>query len=486
MDHTIKTRFAPSPTGYLHIGGLRTALYDFLFAKKNNGKAILRIEDTDKKRTVKGAVESLVETMSKVGLKFDEGVILKGKKVIEVGDAGPYFQSKRLKIYKKYLDQLIASGDAYYCFCSEERLAGMREDQAKRKEAPRYDGHCRNLSPDKIKQLLKTSKTKIIRLKIPENKFIEFNDLIYGQIKVNSNEIDDQVLCKSDGFPTYHLANVIDDHLMGITHVIRGEEWLPSTPKHIILYQAFKWELPFFAHLPLIVNLDRSKLSKRQGDVAVEDYLKKGYLPEALVNYIAFLGWNPKDEREFFTQNELIDEFDLKNINKASAVFDLNKLNWFNANYIRKLSVDDLIEKSRNFVDKKIDQDLLVRLITIEQSRLNNLGDLGERSKFILSRPKYSKDLLIFRKSNLEKTRIGLLKAEEILNSISPKKWQKEVLLDNLKDAVAKNNLTFGDLFWPVRAALCGEEKSPSPEELLWVLGKKESLTRINKAISML
>ncbi len=482
MEHTIKTRFAPSPTGFIHIGSLRTALYNYLFAKKNKGKAILRIEDTDVKRSIKGATDNLVKTLNNVGLNFDEGLILKGNKITEVGENEPYLQSKRIKIYKEHLEKLLANGNAYYCFCSEERLAKMRETQIKRKEAPKYDGHCRNLSSDKIKQLLKTSKSFIVRLKIPENKTIEFNDLIYGPIKVNSNEIDDQVLLKSDGFPTYHLANVIDDHLMDVTHVIRGEEWLPSTPKHLILYQAFEWSLPFFAHLPLIVNLDRSKLSKRQGDVAVEDYLKKGYLAEALINYIAFLGWNPKDEREFFNLEELIQEFSLEKINKAAAVFDLKKLQWFNAHYIKKLSIQDLKEKCKLFIKKKINENLLEKIVTIEQPRLTILNEIGEGNDYFYHEPNYPKGLLIFKKSNLDKTNFGLKKSLEILETVEEKNWQRESLTKILKEIVEKNKLLPGDVFWPIRVALSGKEQSPSPEELLWVFGKKESLKRIKKA----
>ncbi len=330
----IKTRFAPSPTGYLHVGGLRTALYAYLFAKKNNGKFILRIEDTDQKRFVEGATENLINTLKWAGLEYDEGPNLDGS---DKGEFGPYTQSKRTEIYKEHANKLIESGHAYRCFCTKERLEEMREQQQKNKNAPMYDRHCCDLPESEIKANLEEGKVFVVRQKIPYE-LIKFKDLIRGNVQFHGKTIDDQVLVKSDGYPTYHLANVVDDHLMGITHVIRAEEWLPSTPKHIALYHAFGWEVPEFAHLPLLLNDDRSKLSKRQGDVAVEEYIKKGYLQESVINFVVFLGWNPGsgNEQEIFNMEELIKIFDLEKVHKAGAVFNLEKLDWFNWKWLKE------------------------------------------------------------------------------------------------------------------------------------------------------
>jgi glutamyl-tRNA synthetase len=294
MHNKIRVRFAPSPTGYLHVGGLRTALYNFLFARKNNGNFILRIEDTDRNRYVEGATENLINALKWAGLDYDEGPDIGG-------DYGPYMQSQRLDIYKKYSEELIKNGNAYYCFCTTERLQQLREDQEKLKLPQiKYDKHCLNLTADEIQKKLIDKIPFVIRLNVKPNEKIIFYDVVRQQVEFNSNNIDDQILIKSDGFPTYHLANVVDDYLMKISHVIRGEEWLSSTPKHVLLYEAFGWEKPIFAHLPLLLNPDKSKLSKRQGDVAVEDYRDKGYLKEALINFVALLGWNAGDDKEFY------------------------------------------------------------------------------------------------------------------------------------------------------------------------------------------
>ncbi len=330
ISETVRVRFAPSPTGYLHIGGLRTALYNYLFAKNNNGKFILRIEDTDRNRYVEGAVENLISTLNWIGLKYDEGPDAKG-------EFGPYMQSQRLDIYKKYANDLLENGKAYCCFCTPERLQELREEQQRQKlPQAKYDKHCLNLTKDEIKEKLESGIPHVIRLNVPADQKVTFDDVIRERVEFDTSNIDDQVLIKSDGFPTYHLANVVDDHLMKITHVIRGEEWLSSTPKHILLYDFFEWEKPVFAHLPLLLNPDRSKLSKRQGDVAVEDYQSKGYLKETLINFVALLGWNAGDDKEFYYLDELVEKFSLERVNKAGAVFDLQKLNWLNAEHLRK------------------------------------------------------------------------------------------------------------------------------------------------------
>ena len=297
----IKTRFAPSPTGFLHVGGLRTALFAYLFAKKNNGDFLLRIEDTDRERFVEGGVENILNSLHWAGIKTDEGVLLEKTQIIESGNSGPYIQSKRLDIYKKYAEQLIKQGDAYYCFCSKDRLDELRKIQQLNKQATGYDGHCRNLSSEDIKKKLDAGESYVIRMKMPKDGFTEVDDMVRGKVKFSNSLVDDQVIVKADGFPTYHFAVVVDDNLMGVTHVIRGEEWLPSTPKHINLYEMLGFDLPKYAHLSLLINEKKQKLSKRHGDVSVEDFREAGYLSEALVNFIAFLGWNPGDDREIFS-----------------------------------------------------------------------------------------------------------------------------------------------------------------------------------------
>jgi len=506
MNKKIKTRFAPSPTGYLHIGGLRTALYSYLYANQHKGEFVLRIEDTDQKREVKGAVEALIATLQKMGLDWDSGPVLDSSLNLgEKGQNGPFLQSKRVDLYQEYADELIGQGKAYYCFCTEERLATLREDQEANKQAPRYDGLCRNLVGDEIEEKLKQGLPRVVRLKIPENrpasaeasagKEVVVHDLLRGDVHFKTTEIDDQVLIKSDGFPTYHLANVVDDHLMEITHVIRGEEWLPSTPKHILLYEAFDWKAPEFAHLPLLLNADKSKLSKRQGDVAVEDYLAKGYLPEALINYVALLGWHPQDNQEVFSLDQLIKDFSLERVQKAGAVFDLEKLNWFNAYYIKQLSDEELAERCKEFLPN-INQEILVKILKIEKERLNNLSELGEKAKMFLELPEYNSEILVFsakggsasgrKKSTKETSLVALEKVLEKLNSISEQDWQKEKIKACLTEVVGENSLTNGDVFWPTRVAVSGLEKSPAPEEIMWVLGKEESLSRIKIAVKKL
>ncbi len=478
----IKTRFAPSPTGYLHIGGLRTALYNYLFAKQNQGKFFLRIEDTDQTRYVAGAEKALLLTLQKMGLKSDEGPRMdKSLRIKEKGKNGPYFQSKRLKIYQEYAQKLVEKGQAYYCFCSEERLADLRAKQQANEQPSRYDGLCRKLSENVMKSKLQNPIFKfVIRLKVPESGEVVFKDIIRGEVKFQTEDIDDQILLKSDGFPTYHLAVVVDDHLMGVSHVIRGEEWLSSSPKHILLYEAFGWTPPQFAHLPLLLNKDRSKLSKRQGDVAVEDYLNKGYLPEALINYVALLGWHPQDDREFFSPKDLIKEFDLKRVQKAGAVFSLEKLNWFNSYYLKQKSEKELIKLCQEFTST-LDKKLIKNILSSQRDRLETLGQIQILAESLLKIADYQPSLLIFKKSNKEKTKKGLEIALTDLSSL--KRWNRGVIKDKLERMVKNNNLTNSDLFWPVRVALSGQEKSAPPEEIMEIIGKEEGLKRMRKAI---
>jgi nondiscriminating glutamyl-tRNA synthetase len=332
----VRTRFAPSPTGYLHVGGLRSALYNYLFAKQQSGKVLLRIEDTDQSREVPGAVENLIAAFEWLGLQFDEGPHVGG-------DCGPYIQSQRLARYREHVANLAAAGHAYPCFCSAETLEAMRTEQSARGEPPMYDRRCRTIARAESERRIAAGEAHVWRMAVPSGQTVMVRDLVRGDVEFATDTVDDQVLLKSDGFPTYHLANVVDDHFMRISHVIRGEEWLPSAPKHALLYDCFGWTRPQFAHLPLLLNPDRSKMSKRGGDVAVEDYRRKGILPQALINFVALLGWHPQDEREIFSLAQLIREFSLERVNKAGAIFDVAKLRWMNSEYIKQENDDELL-----------------------------------------------------------------------------------------------------------------------------------------------
>lgn len=468
----VRTRFAPSPTGYVHVGSLRTALFSYLWAKKNNGEFIIRIEDTDRERYIEGADKQLVDTLTKLGINSD--------KKIE-------HQSNRLKLYHKAIDKLLDNGHAYKCFCSTERLEKIREQQQANKQVPKYDRHCLNLTKDEIEKKIEQGQKFVVRFKIPDNKTVVADDMIHGQISVKTDDLDDFVILKSNKFPTYHLANVVDDHEMRITYVIRGEEWIPSLPKHMLLYQTLDYHIPHFVHLPLLLNPDKSKLSKRQGDVAVEDFLNKGYMVEALINYVALLGWNPGNDREFFLLDELIKEFSLDKINKAGAVFDINKLNWFNSEYIRKIvkqndkRFEQLVMQTEEFLGQ--DNHQSKKVLRLFASRIDNLSQLKEDSRFLFELPDYDKEMLIFKKSDLAKTKDGLNLALGSLGKIHHSEWNQQTIEDTIKDIMNKRNLSPGDIFWPIRVACSGLEKTPSPVEILEFLGKQEGLNRIKKAI---
>jgi len=466
----IRTRFAPSPTGELHIGGVRTALFAYLFAKSKGGEFLLRIEDTDRERLVEGSTERIIESLDWLGIKRDN------KKLI--------IQSERLEEYKKVAFDLVRAGKAYICTCSKEKLVEDREKQEKAKKPPRYEGHCREAGI-KIEDF---KDGDVIRMKMPQKGVIKFNDLIRGEVEFEAVLLDDQIILKSDGYPTYHLASVIDDHDMEISHVIRAEEWLSSTPKHLVLYEMLGWKAPEFAHLSMILGPDKKKLSKRHGATSVIDYKKEGYLPEALVNFLAFLGWNPKDEREIFSMEELEKEFKLENVNKAPAVFDENKLNSINEYYL-KSQISNLKTKSQilNLLEQ-----FEVKKITDGEAELLSRGGystLKEMAQELLSLRKetdYEAGLLIFKKSNKEATLKGLSLVVDLLKDVEDRDWTNQELQMQLGLIVERNELTNGDLFWPVRVALSGEEKSPSPVELLVAVGKEEILKRIEKAIKKL
>ncbi len=499
--NTIRTRFAPSPTGFVHIGSLRTALFSFLFARHNGGVHVLRIEDTDQNRIVEGALENLLGVMQNLGIEFDEGFYFKsGTEIGERGEFGPYLQSKRLAMYQKHAEELIAKRKAYYCFCSEQRLDELRKEQTALKKPTMYDRHCRNLAEDEIKKQLEEFKTAgknpVVRFAIPTDGQTTIHDIVYGDITYENKNLDDQVILKSDSFPTYHLAVVVDDHYMEITHVIRGEEWIPSTPKHLLIYEALGWEPTKFAHLPLILNTDKSKLSKRQGDVAVEDFISKGYLKEALINFVALLGWNPKTEDEFFSLDELIKQFDLAKINKSGAVFDPTKLDWINSHYIRQLPIGELVEKliphwEKSGLDvKKYSTNYLQAIAELEKERLKKLSEIGERTKYFFELPNYSPELLIWKKSDKEKTKQALLDLSDLFAKLDPSDFTKEKIEVSVKNLIAERNYDNGSVLWPLRSSLTGLDKSPGPFEvtatLALGLGKQEILDRIKIATDKL
>ncbi|MFH0819192.1 MAG: glutamate--tRNA ligase [Patescibacteria group bacterium] len=474
MSETVVTRFAPSPTGNLHIGGARTALFNYLWAKKNNGKFILRIEDTDRTRYDAQSEQSIMEGLKWLGLSWDEG---------------PIKQSDRFEIYKKYASQLVEQGKAYYCFCTPEHLDMMRQIQMQKNRAPRYDGSCRKLTTSEIQEKLNNNKKFVIRLKVPEQGMIIINDLVRGEINFQCADVDDQVLIKSDGFPTYHLANVVDDHEMGITHVIRGEEWIPSTPKHILLYQAFGWQPPQFAHLSLFINKGGGKMSKREGAVSLLNYRDQGYLPEAVNNFMAFLGWNPKNEKEFFNLTELISEFDLHKIHKANPIFDIQKLDFYNGYYLRKKNIDEFYDLAKPYLNSEYtrDEKYIKQILSLEQERVKKLTDLNDMiGYFFTDSLQYDKTMLIWKKEAPEKIKDNLIKLATALQKINESDWYKEKIESTILNWIQQNNYSNGEILWPMRVSLTGLKASPSPFEVSSVLKKEKSIARIQTAINLL
>ncbi|GAB4300194.1 MAG: glutamate--tRNA ligase [Ignavibacteriaceae bacterium] len=477
ISSVTRVRFAPSPTGYLHIGGLRTALYNFLFARNSNGIFVLRIEDTDRNRYVEGAVENLLNTLNWVGLDYDEGPI-KG------GDYGPYIQSERSEIYSAHIARLLNSKKVYRCFCTPERLKMVREEQLKITGQGMYDKHCLNLSDEEINQNLKENKPFVFRLNVERNKKVVVHDIIRGDVEFDTNTVDDQVLIKSDGFPTYHFANVVDDHLMKITHVIRGEEWLPSTPKHIILYEYFGWEKPVFAHLPLLLNPDKSKLSKRQGDVAVEDYRAKGYLKEALLNFVALLGWNAGDDKEFYYLDELIEKFSLERVNKAGAVFNPEKLNWLNFEHLRKRPDQETVKELRELLDQHglngFDDAYLLKVIAAMKERVTFVREYIEKGIYLFKAPeKYDENTI--KKRWKEKSPELLAKYLDKIKSSG--NLSKENYEELLRLTAEENQVGAGQIIHPLRIAVSGVGEGPGVFDILNIIGKEESVKRIERAI---
>lgn len=460
----VKTRYAPSPTGDPHIGNIRTALFEYLFACAQGGEFLLRIEDTDRERFVEGGEQSIIDSLKWLGIIPDNI------------DNYPV-QSTRLEVYKKHAFDLVRSGHAYICTCSKEKLAEDHARQEKEGKPPRYEGHCRtaDLKLEDMKEGCYT-----IRMKIPRNETIIVDDLIRGRVEFNTSVLDDQIILKSDGFPTYHLALVVDDTEMGITHVIRGEEWLSSTPKHILLYRFLGWEPTKFAHLPVILGPDKKKLSKRHGATSLMGYREQGYLPEALINFLALLGWNPKDEREEFSLEELEKEFKLENVNKAPAIFDINKLNSINSVKLKNKKTEELKNLLKDF---NLNDPNEGELALVHRGGYHTLKEAVDYILKLRSGSEYEAGLLIFRKSDAERTKKGLAAALEALSSISAEQWDNTTIEQSLIRVVSENQLGNGDVFWPVRVALSGEERSPSPAELAAALGKDKTIERIEKAL---
>lgn len=477
---TVRTRFAPSPTGYLHVGGLRTALYAYLLAKQQNGQFLLRIEDTDQTRLVEGATANIIDALHWAGIDFDEGP---GKG----GPCGPYIQSERLPIYQKHAQELIDAGNAYYCFCSSERLEAVRAQQMANSLPPAYDKSCRNLSPEKVAEKKAAQPTCVVRMKVPTDGELTFNDLIRGDVTFNYKNVDDQVILKSDGFPTYHLAVVVDDHHMKISHVIRGEEWLSSTPKHILLYRYFNWEAPSFSHLPLLLNLDRSKLSKRQGDVAVEDYRKKGYLPEALVNFIAFLGWNPGDNREIFSMPELVKEFTLERVGKSGAVFNIEKLDWLNQQYIIHMPAGELLKRIRPMFEEKgwgnFPDTFLEEVITMLKDRAILLPDFVNNGTYFFVAPTEYDEKLKAKSWTADSAKY-LSDIAALLEKLPS--FDAASIEQAIRDYGTQNNLGAGKLIPILRLSLSGVGQGPSVFQMIAAFGKQEVNSRIATACKIL
>lgn len=487
MKEEFRLRFAPSPTGYLHIGGLRTALYNYLFAQHHGGKFILRIEDTDQTRYVDGAIENLIEALDWSGVKYDEGVFIEDGKIVEKGDYGPYIQSKRLGTYKKYVDQLIESGDAYYCFCSKERINAVREEQKVKGLIPKYDGFCRSLSLEEAKERVANGEQHVVRLKLPKNKDILFNDLVRGNITINTDDTDDQVLLKSDGYPTYHMAVVVDDHLMKITHIVRGEEWLPSTPKHVYLYEVLGWEKPTYVHLPTVLNKERKKLSKRHGDVAVGDFRSKGYLPEALVNYLALVGWSPEDNEEILSMEDMIEKFSFERVSKTGGIFDRDKLDWVNGHYIRGSSIEKITDLAipymieAGLIDENFaveNRDWLEILVDIVREGLDNVSEVVEKTRFI-----FDNDIKIEDEKALEMLKSDTI--ETLLNGIKEELESVDQIDEDYANGFMKKiqkatGVKGKNLFMPTRVVLSGSLQGPEFAKIIYLLGKENILARID------
>lgn len=474
---TVRTRFAPSPTGFMHIGNLRTALYAYLYAKHNGGQFLLRIEDTDQERYVEGAIEVIYSTLQKSGIIHDEGPD-------KDGGAGPYVQSQRKDIYKKYAEELIKNEGAYYCFCDKERLASLSDDKGVKK----YDKHCLYLSQKEIEEKLNSGIPYVIRQNVPQCGMTEYEDMVFGTIKVPCEDLEDGILLKSDGMPTYNFANVIDDHLMNITHVMRGVEYLSSTPKYNLIYDNFGWKRPYYMHLPPIMKDAQRKLSKRYGDANFDDFIKKGYLPEAIINYIALLGWSPKENVEKMNMEELISVFDVDGISKSSSIFDETKMKWLNAHYIKELPFEQFVLHAKPYyetsvIKDKYDYDKFSHLL---QSRIEIFGDIPNMVEFIEDFKAY--DLSLFEhnklKNDVSVAKIAIAEAINVFENIS--EFEENALYQKLIEKCEEINIKKGQMLFSLRAALTGHQTTPGGAiEMAGILGRKESIRRLRFSLDL-
>lgn len=471
----VRTRMAPSPTGEMHVGSLAISLKNYAFAKKHGGQFILRIEDTDKVREIENGVELIQDILKKFDITWDEGPGVGG-------DKGPYIQSQRLDIYKKYAQQLIDSKKAYYCFCSQERLEKLREKQREEKIPPKYDGHCKSLTQEEIHVRLKNNDSHVIRLNVPQAEEITFTDLIRGEITFNSDAIDDQVLIKSDGYPTYHMAVVVDDYSMDITHIMRGEEWISSTPKHVLLYKAFGWDLPTFAHIPVFLNPDgKGKMSKRKGTVSAQSFLDRGYLPEALLNFFMILGWAREDEVEIMSVEEYIQLFDPKDVSPKSVVFDLKKLDWINGMYIRKLSLAQLTAKISPFLADDFPKDKTKIILPLIHERLETLSQVTELTDFFYRDITLEAQPLL-KKSSKELTTQQLTQTQDKIIEILDSDWNVATIETTIRELQEENNWNRGQYFMMLRMMATGKKATPPLFDTLFVIGKHQLLNRIQQA----
>ncbi len=478
----VRTRFAPSPTGFLHLGGLRAALYGYLFAKKMNGDFILRIEDTDQERFVEGATEVIYDTLRDCGMNWDEGPDVGG-------DYGPYIQSERKDTYLPYAQQLVESGHAYYCFCTKEELDKRRAAAEAKGEVFKYDKHCMHLTKEEVQAKLDAGVPYVIRQNAPTEGETSYHDEVFGDMTFPNDVLDDMILIKQDGMPTYNFANVIDDHLMGITHVMRGMEYLSSTPKYNLLYNAFGWEIPTYIHMPPVMRDATHKLSKRDGDAYYSDFVNKGYLPEAIINYLALVGWNPGNDREFCTLEELVEAFDVGRINKSPGIFDVEKLTWFNWEYIRKMDFEKYLTMVTPWFDKVLAGKGIDyrRLAQLMQERTEVFNRVPDMVKFLGELPEYDIDLYTHKKmkTNPEVAKAALEMVKPIIEGID--NWTEETIHDVLMAAIAQAGLKNGAVLWPLRIAISGQASTPGGAiEIAWLLGKAETLRRLNAGLAKL
>jgi glutamyl-tRNA synthetase len=475
---TVRSRVAPSPTGDPHVGTAYVALFNRTWAHKNGGQFLLRIEDTDRTRSNKDSEVMIFESLKWLGLTYDEGPDVGGPK-------GPYRQSERVDIYRKYATELVEKGAAYYCTCSAERLEAVRQAQSAAKLAPRYDGRCRNLPPGEVKQEVDAGKAWVIRLKVPSEGECRFRDVVRGDVVFAWDQIDDQILLKSDGWPTYHLANVVDDRLMGITHVVRAEEWISSTPKHIKLYEAFGWPAPVFCHVPLLRNKDKTKISKRKNPTSLKWYEQQGYLPEALLNFLALMGFSMPGGKEIFTPEEFAAEFDIARINAGGPVFDMQKLDWVNGQYIRKLSHDDLAKRLGPFGAAECDPAAVRRVVPLIQDRLRVLSDWKDLTSFFFSDALEYEPALLVGKKQTPAQAIDLLQAARAALAALPE-WKAPAIEAALKDAATAKNVKTGELFMPARVAVTGKTATPPLDGTMEALGRDRTLSRIDAGLRKL